>query len=192
MRIGIQAYYILVGSLTAIALTSCGGEKGKSQGATLGINPQKPIVITADATLQGDKKVAGPWFQFSMSMTNGTAEKITIVALTADVYTQNSSGQSEKKTVAFTPGEFDYKIGSSTECKFTSFGTWAAGETKGLLLDNGNADCNARPIFVVSGLNTGPNGTNFRYRVTAKPLGWFGTIDAATDRFDRSVTFFTQ
>ncbi|NJL26080.1 MAG: hypothetical protein HC902_13550 [Calothrix sp. SM1_5_4] len=38
----------------------------------------------------------------------------------------------------------------------------------------------------------GVNGKNFRYRIKAKPLGWFGTETEQLDRFDRSITFFTQ
>lgn len=187
-----RAFYILSFSSAVILLASCGGDKTKSQLTTLNVNPSKPIVITADATIDGDKKVTGPWFQFTMGMTNNSAEPITIVALELEIFSQGTNGISDSRTVAFTPGEFNFTIGEEKECKFSTFGTWAAGETKGLSLTTGDSSCARLPIFIVGGNNSGPNKTNFRYRVKAKPLGWFGTESAATDRYDRSVTFFTQ
>jgi hypothetical protein len=192
MNFSHRAFHIMISSLAVILLASCGGNKSKSQLTSLTVNPSKPIVITADASIDGNKKIKGPWFQFGMAMTNNTTEKITIVALELEVFSQGASGITESRTVAFTPGEFNFTAGEDIECKFTTFGTWDPGETKALDVSNSLAACVRSARFAVGGNSSGPGGSNFRYRVKAKPLGWFGTEDAATDRYDRSVSFFTQ
>jgi hypothetical protein len=192
MNFSHHAFHILMSSLAVILLASCGGDKSKSQNATFLVNPGKPIVITADATVDDGKTIEGPWFEFGMSMTNNTAEPITIVALELEIFSQSTNGISDSRTVAFTPGQFNFTVGTNTECKFTTFGTWDPGQTKALTVSNSITACTRGARFAVGGNSSGPGGTNFRYRVKAKPLGWFGTENAATDRFDRSITFFTQ
>lgn len=194
MMSGIRVSYILSFSIALILSAGCAGDKSKSQGASLAVNPSKPIVINADITDDNGKKLTRPWFEFRTRMTNNTGDTITIVALQADVYAQGPSGQQQKTTVAFTPSEFNFKISDTQECKFSNFGVWEKdGEKdKAFILDNGQTGCTRTPVFRIGSNPTGPTGNNFRYRVQLKPLGWFGTADKATDRFDRTFSFFTQ
>jgi hypothetical protein len=76
------------------------------------------------------------------------------------------------------------------------------GDDKPLQLDGARSACydtNADgtlapryPSFYVGGNPKGPNGTNFRYRIKLKPLGWFGSLFAPTDRFEKFKYFQTQ
>jgi hypothetical protein len=197
MSFGTRVFNIMSGSLALVAVLSCSKEQSKSQLASVSVNPGKPIVITADATIDGDKKIEGPWFAFTLSMTNASDEPITIVAIEAEVFAQGSSGQTETTTIAFTPGDFNFKIGEDKECKFTSFGTWdptatPSTATRGFELENGDGACTRTPLFYIGSNPSGPNGNNFRYRVKLKPQGWFGGLTSATNRFDRSINFYTQ
>ena len=192
MSTGARVYNILIALLFLAVFANCGGEKAKSDLAELEIIPEKPIVITGDTVDDDDNKIKAPWFEFRMRLTNGSAEKITVVAVTAEVFAQDSTGQTDVKEVSWTPAEFNFQLNEDTECKFSSFGTWDAGEGKALSLRNGNSLCSRQPKFLVGDNKKGVSGRNFRYRVRAKPLGWFGTEDQADDRFEKSLTFFTQ
>lgn len=192
MSIGTRVYNILMSLVAIAALVSCSGAKSKSQAAAVEVLPPKPIVITGP-TLDGKgTKVEGPWFNFRMKMTNSTTESITIVALELEVIGQGSSGQPESKTVSFAPSEYNFSLNENTECKYTGFGTWAVGESKAFTLTGASVDCPTVPVFIVGSNTKGASGRNYRYRVRAKPLGWFGTADEATDRFEKTITFFTQ
>ena len=192
MKSRIFVYNILNISLAMILGAGCAGEKSKSQGANITVTPSKPIVIDADVTDDSGKKLTRPWFEFRTRINNTTGDTITIVALQAEIYAQGPSGMQQKATVAFTPSEFNFKLSETQDCKFSSFGVWANGDDKQLYLENGNENCNRTPVFRIGSNPTGPNGTNFRYRVQLKPLGWFGPADKATDRFDKTFSFFTQ
>jgi hypothetical protein len=192
MSFGTRVLNIMSGSLFLVAVLSCSKEQSKSQLASISVNPGKPIVITADATIDGEKTIEGPWFGFTLSMTNASDEPITIVAIEAEVFAQGSSGQTETTTIAFTPGDFNFKIGEDKECKFFTFGTWDPQATRGFELENGATECTRTPLFYIGNNPTGPGGNNFRYRVKLKPQGWFGGFTSATGRFDRSINFYTQ
>ncbi len=192
MSFGTRVYYILMTILAVPALASCGGKKSKSQLADLTVNPERPIVITADATLSGDKKITGPWFQFTMNMTNGSTEPITIVALELEVSAPDDTGVISSRPVAFSPGEFDFNLTETINCKYASFGTWQPGQTKAMTLESSSDACKGIPMFIVGSNAKGADGKNFRYRVKVKPAGWFGTFDKATDRFEKSIVFTTQ
>lgn len=190
MRFGTRVYCILIGSLAVLALASCGGAKSKSAGATFQVNPGKPIVISADAP-KGAKTIKGPWFGFTLSMTNSTTDPITLIALEYEVAGQTDNGTTVIKGV-FSPSEHDF-TSDTLKCEYTSFGTWAPGETRIVGLPNGNAGCATdSTIFLSQGNPKGTFTQNYHYRVKVKPAGWFGTLDNATDRFDKTFNFSTQ
>lgn len=192
MSLGTRGFNILICLFFLVGLTNCGGEKTKSDLAEVEVIPEKPIVITAPTENERGQKVEPPWFEFRMRMMNGSDQSITIVAITLEVFGQGPTGVMESKEVAFVPSDFNFSLSEDTECKYTSFGTWGPTEPKALLLRNAIAACDRTPRFVVGGNPKGVNGRFFRYRVRAKPLGWFGTEDLAEDRFQKVLTFFTQ
>ncbi len=89
-------------AITAFTCLSCGKEKSKSQGAVFTVNPGKPIVLTASTKIDG-VTVKGPWFAFSLSMTNTTDEPITILAFELEVYGVDASGTQQKKVISLSP-----------------------------------------------------------------------------------------
>lgn len=187
-----HAFNILICLILLPGITSCGGEKSKSHGAEVEIIPEKPIVITADTKDGSGNDVKAPWFEFRMRINNNTGHEFTIVAVSAEIFAQGSSGQPETKIAAWTPSDFDFSLDEDTECKFSSFGTWEVGASQVLVLKNGIDACERIPKFMVGDNLTGITGKNYRYRVRVKPLGWFGTELEPEDRFEKVETFFTQ
>jgi hypothetical protein len=184
--------HVAICALFLASLAQCAKKKSKSDGAEFGILPEKPIVILGDTKDSSGNDIKGPWFNFRVNMMNGTEDIVTIVALVLEVYAQDSSGQIVKADVAFTPAAFDFTLSEDKECKFSTFGTWTVGEKKGFLLENSDPTCTRIPVFYIGNNPSGISGKNYRYRVKVKPMGWFGTYDDPTDRFDKSFSFYTQ
>lgn len=173
------------------ALVDCSKKKSKSQEVDVTIAPEKPIVITADATING-KKVAAPWFQFYVSLKNNSEENVTIIAVEAEITGQGASGQLTTANVAWSAGSFDGPYNDLIDCNYNDFGTWAPGEERSVSLDGIFDECDGVAVFLVGSNPKSPNGNSFRYRVKLKPLGWFGTILDPSDRFERFKYFYTQ
>ncbi len=196
MSIYTRVLYIIMSVFFIVGLTSCGGDKPKSEKAKLTLIPSKPIVITADVT-EDDKVIAAPWFKFLATLSNPTDEMITIVALQVDITGLNSSGTPQTTTVAFSPGSFNDTVLVGTtviECKYNHFAQIAAGDSAQLRLLGADSACGT-PLanFAVGGNPKGPPGnTSFRYTLKVKPLGWFGGLITPTNRFDKVSTFYTQ
>lgn len=190
MSLNTRVLHIIMVAIALAGGISCSKEKTKSDLVDLTVNPDEPIVITAPSKDGNGQDISPPWFDFRLSLTNPTAEQITVVALLVKVY--GPSGTSPKE-VAMVPADFNFSLDEDTECKFTYFGTWQPGQTLPFSLAGGGTDCDGRgPIFNVSALPKGTNNNSYRYRVEIKPLGWFGPIDNASDRFEKKEIFFTQ
>jgi hypothetical protein len=202
MSIYTRVFYPMTGILFIAALTSCGGDKSKSEKAKLSIIPEKPIVITGDAVDDNDTAIKAPWFSFRASMTNESAYTVTIVALEVEVTGQNESGSSVTSTVAFTPSQFNSSFEKpdgngatvTIECKYKYFAELAPGTGGGFRLMGAVSDCGTPiPTFYVGNNPKGREGSNnYRYTLRLKPLGWFGTYLLPTDRYERTQTFYTQ
>ncbi len=180
----------------ALGLSACGGGGGgKSANTRLRILPEKPIVILGPTKDQAGQDIDGPWFEFGMEVTNNTDETITVKALVAEVTAQDETGQFVTGTATWAATQVSKTVliaGEDFSCTYTNFGEIAPLATEALVLDNGVAQCLTAPRFTVGSNESGVNGSNFRYRVKVKPLGWFGTDTNPSDRFEKSVTFFTQ
>lgn len=195
MSIYTRVFHILLGILSATALVSCGGDKDKSDKTKISLIPEKPIVITADIEQDGST-VAAPWFKFYATITNPTAEPITIVALEVEVTGLNSSGSSTTNKVAFAASSYNrtISVGTTTyDCDYPSFGTIAANSSAQLQL-SGSSPCPSGIVgFTVPSNPKPPTGSeNYRYTVKVKPLGWFGELTSPTDRYEKKQTFYTQ
>ena len=130
-----------------------------------------------------------------MEVTNNTDEVITIKVIVAEVISQDENGQFVTGTATWAATQVTKTVlisGVAFTCTYSNFGEIAAVSTEPLALENGIAACNTAPRFTVGNNKSGVDGSNFRYRVKTKPLGWFGTEINPSDRFVKSVTFFTQ
>lgn len=193
--LGTLGYSLLCLGLAA-ATTQCSKAANKSSGATFTVLPDKPIVIIGDSVDTQGNAVKGPWFNFRLSMTNNTSDTVTIVSLNVTLYEPDSTGQVTPKIISFSPSDFNYSTtdssGNTLQCQYYSFGTWTNGQTNPIKMDNGNAACAGYPIFYIGSNTVGPNANSYHYRVVVRPLGWFGTYNVPTDRFDTNFTFYTQ
>jgi hypothetical protein len=204
MSIYTRVSYTMMGILFITALSSCGGDEGKSGKVKLSIIPEKPIVITADSVDDNDNIIKAPWFSFRASMNNTSTDTVTVVALEVEVTGTDENGSTVSGKVAFTPSQFNTSIekpdGSgatvTVDCKYTYFAQLAAGTTASdLKLYGADPDCGDPPVptFYVGNNPKGREGSNnYRYTVKMKPLGWFGSYLLPTDRFERTQTFYTQ
>jgi hypothetical protein len=180
-------------------LAQCGGKKSRSSNTTFEVLPDEPIVILGDTLDQNGNSIKGPWFQFRVAMTNNdTSSKITVVALELTITSEDNTGSIKSTDVSFSPTTFNHSIsdgGTGTiDCKYTDFGEFSPGVPKGfLLLDPLQpGKCDAIPVFMIGGGTSGISGHNFRYRVKARPLGWFGPYATPEDRFDTFFNFSTK
>jgi len=189
----------LVGAL-ALTTLAC-GKKGKAENAKLKINPTKPIVITGDIKIGGadGTTVTGPWYKFTVKMENGTDETITIVSVIAEA-TGSDGGTFKTVENTFDPSMGDYST-EFYECFYRSFGEFkpkkeAPNDPDSLHFpstDNNNTNCRSGTVtFYSSGNPKSEISKNYRYNGKLKIIGWFGTYDDPTDRFEKTVYFSTQ
>ena len=168
----------------------CGKQESKSSPVQINIVPDVPIVITA--SIEGQEGKEAPWFAFRVSIDNTTDQAFEIVALQIDITGQGTSGQLETKTLAFDPSQADYSL-NDISCAYGSFGIWQPGQKKDIGV-TGTTGCLSFAAKFFAGNNPkGTNANSFRYRVKAKPLGYF--IDAQgdpDDRFEKFKYFFTK
>ncbi len=152
--------------------------------------PETPIVITA--SIEGAEGKEAPWFGFRVNIDNQSDQTIELVALQLDITGQGNGGQLTTATVAFDPSQADFTL-NDLQCEYTTFGTWGPGIKRDIgVIAHGLCPGGGLQFFT-GGNPKGPNGNNFRYRVKAKPLGYF--IDSAgnpDDRFEKFKYFFTK
>jgi hypothetical protein len=204
MSIYTRVSTIMIGLLVIPAAVSCsGGGSGKSNSITVTVVPETPIVINANAKIDG-KDFEGPWYSFNVNITNSSDEPLTIVALKLESTQTDSTGLVTKVEHNFIPGDFDHTEGDGAtqiQCVFTDFGTIPAGQTQGLILGPVNTPACTKiiPTFVAGANKAGRDGKSFRYRVKIVPIGWFGTAydpndptSGATGRFQKTDIFFTE
>ncbi len=178
---------LIVLSLCAV---QCGKKLSKSSPVEVTIVPDVPIVITA--SIEGAAGKEAPWFSFKVSLDNQTDQAFEIVALQIEISGQGSSGQLETRTLAFDPSQLDYTL-NELACSYGTFGVWQPGQKKDIGVTGTTGCLSLIAKFYAGGNPKGPNANSYRYRVKAKPLGYF--IDAAgdpDDRFEKFKYFFTK
>lgn len=192
--------YILLASCLLICLNilSCGGEASKSEQTSIEVLPESPIVITADIK---DPSITAPWFRFQVKVTNTSDQPLTIVSLEVKVQAY-INGTNQEKTSATDPSEFNVDGATPQDsCEYSSFGVIQPGETSFLVPtlygDPTNPPtCGIDRLTFYSQSNpkdpSSNTGTPPRYRVTVRPIGWFGTEDNPTDRYTKTFQFSTQ
>lgn len=202
MSIYTRVFNIMIAVLLFSTLTSCGNNNSKSDKAKISIIPGKPIVITADTKI-GDKEIPAPWFNFRASMSNNSDTTVTIIALELEITGVGKTGTTTTGKAGFVATDFNETIqylapGATApvnvECKYRYFAQLDPSTSSELKLMGAASVCGTpTPVFYIGNNPTGPdNAPNYRYTVKIKPLGWFGTYDLPTDRFEKTQTFYTQ
>ncbi|HMN69809.1 MAG TPA: hypothetical protein PKC28_14795 [Bdellovibrionales bacterium] len=192
----------------ALTLVQCGKDESESEKAKFQIIPAEPIVITADIVSDG-QVISAPWFEFRVKIKNETKDKFTIVAMQATVTGLDSSDNMIPVKYATAPSSFNFTLKDDVTCEFSHFGTFevdtdpdSTGQVmtlegaKSICYDvngDGTPETKYTPTFrIPSNPPGGATGDNFRYTVELKPLGWYGDRNTPTDRFEKSLMFYTQ
>lgn len=180
-------------------LAQCGGKKSRSaEASTWLVLPKEPIVILGDVKDSNGNEIRGPWFSFRLAMSNDDgADSITVVNVEITVTATDKTGMPEIKTFSLSPSDFNHSYKSNDDeiqCKYFSFGTFAKGvkEQPFTLTMGSDANCTVIPMFYLGGFAKKTTGAQYRYKVKARPLGWFGPFDDPKDRYDMSFTFNTK
>lgn len=194
---------LLVISVAALGL-ACGKKKMRSDDAIMEINPERPIVITGSITIGPPDSgivIKGPWFKFTVSMDNQTDDKITVVSLTSKVSGIDSSGMIQTSENTFDPSSNNYST-LTYNCVYRSYGTFDKNNTAvgsstlddSLFLSNENnpSGCTYGGVTFYAPDNPTSLTGNYSYHGQLKVLGWFGTYDDPTDRFEKTINFTTQ
>lgn len=211
MRNHLGVYLKVAFICMALSLSQCGNKKTKSQQVAISVSPSSPIVITSDVTInKGGSPVVikGPWFRFQVSISNQSDTPITVISLHVEVTGLDVNGQSITASKDFDPGEFNFSDMSGQTCIYTDFGEFQKGGTSAGVVVGTKKIYNDKSLFVTKnpGCNTdgvavfyfdgapkpATGSTNYHYSVMVKPVGWFGTRDAPSDRFENFTTVYTQ
>jgi hypothetical protein len=168
--------FIILFSLIIFVNLSC--SKKRTDVATFEMKPAKPIVINADFTtkdsLGNDITITAPWFHFYVSLSNNSADTVTIVTFTGKITATTSAD-----------GSLNYE---SKEFAFDTTGTLGRSYIKELAPNTVNQSLDI-PIYIY-GLPKG-DGKTFRYSGYFELVGWVGTHDNATARLTTYPIYFT-
>lgn len=200
-------------TLAAFSTVQC-GKKGLSGEVEIRMMPERPVVITSDVTVNWfgtTSKLKGPWFKFFVNIRNDADIPLVVQALNVEVMGMDEGGQLSTTTKDFDPGGYSYTL-NSVVCNYGDLGMfWHQGSKEGTPIgSSGEKMYNDLPLFVggagdfcagsttpvgiwfyVGGMPK-PPGSNFRFTVKVKPIGWFGTRTDQVERFEASATGYTQ
>lgn len=184
--------------------------KGKSSKIDLEVTPDQPIVITGDFKI-GDRTISSPWFKFKVKVTNNSDEPVTILSLSMIVDGFSTDGQFIEKKATIGPSDANFTMDCTTDItwsvEYDTFGTFDPGESKYLYLVPSlsspspnigacsTATATINKVWLYLGGNPNKDTdhvSSYSYRVTLTPVGWFGTNEEPTDRFEKSIYFSTQ
>ena len=161
-----EKFVALSAIVLILGLTSCG--KSKSNDIEIALTPAEPIIMTADKKL-GDEDIKAPWFFHSVKVKNNSDETVTIVALRYEVVSTKDG--ITKTTESSTSGIDDDDVLYLAQ------------------VEPGQENTTLFAKYYVGSLAA---ADSLNYRVTAKFIGWFGTFDEPSERFEKSVRFKTQ
>ncbi len=210
MFISIGNPIVKLRSVIALGLTSamvftlgCSG-KTKSDGASIEINPERPIVIGASIKIGSDEtEIVGPWFKFTVPFDNQTDEIITVVSVQTEVTGTSENGRFETVDGTYDPSTNNYST-DFIECNYRHYGEFApknratgSPTTDDLLhLASGGGNptgCATGTVTFYAQGNPDPGtGGSYNFSGKLKVVGWFGTYENPTDRFEKTVYFSTQ
>jgi hypothetical protein len=187
MSINTRMIKFILSLLVFGSLAQCGRSANDEDLALVEITPDEPIVFTADKEDLLGNEIKAPWFDFRLRMDNQTKDVITVIALKANITGIDKSGLPTTTKWEITASHFNFST-ETQDCVFSHFGEWQQGEDKVFELFG---SCNYTPLFTVASLPEG-NGVTFRYRIDLTILGWFGTYEAPSDRFEKKLIFYSR
>lgn len=162
---------ILLGAV-AVSQGSC--SNSKSQEIDVSFVPNRPLVIKGDIKIDDfttadpsdTLTIAAPWFRTAVNVTNNSDTQVTIVSIIATV----TDTRNEKKEYTTKLPEDAYYIATVLPGATMSPSTWFF---------------DSLPADTYNGLA----GLNLRYSIRATLIGWFGTPDEPTERFEKTISF---
>lgn len=193
-------------AMPAIAATS---SAPVDHGVQISVAPKSPIVIDGDFKRPNGPTVSGPWFKFSVNVDNPTAEPITVVAVNVTVAAQASQDTSVIYKRTLVPSDSNYTMactaGLAWTAEYDSFGVIQPGESHNLYLVPSNAapgvgvctemGATMDPAWLYVGGNPDPEkgeASSYSYNVQLELVGWYGTPEQPTSRFNKTLVFRTQ
>ena len=165
--------------------------------------PDLPVVITADYTDANSTVWKAPWFGYHLMVHNNSSQPVTIVNLHAKVTA--TDGTHFIHHVQSVPSIYNFNLvcgSNSVPVVYSSFGTIAPGASSYLQLtidpshDPVSQICPGvdpnvpNPMIIVP--DNSSVGPTYNYSVLLKVVGWFGTLNSPSAKFEKIVTFKTQ
>lgn len=181
------------------------GSPGKSSQVSMTVVPGQPPVITADFQYNPTTTITAPWYAFQVNVTNNSDETVTIIALQLHVIGQRSDGTPVTKDITISPSMYDFTQtcgdGTTQQVNFTDFGMFAGNGGSGQLSLTprdistvcGAAWTPRTPLLYAGGnpSKTADHVQSYSYTVQLTPAGWFGTVTAPDQRFEKMIMFGT-
>jgi hypothetical protein len=156
--------------------------------------PSSPVVILGDTMDPFGRTIHGPWFANQIKLINKSTQFVTVVAVN---YTIESTGGGPL-SLSFNPSDWNTQAHCGAEeydMKFTFFGEFFPGDSGHLrVIPDAPVPCwnGSIATFYAGGLPANAGRADYRYKVTARVLGWFGTYANPVDRLDKTAVFYTQ
>lgn len=187
----------------ALVFIQC-GPSGKEAQVEFSLEPREPVVITGSTEVR-DQIIPGPWFSFSVKVTNNSDTPVTIVGLEILVSARNKGNALIENETSSSASNFNFTIANgddSCSYEFDTFDTIESGDSKHLTISDftpeGGDSCSGligsiARFYIGSNPNKDEdNVRNYNYKVKLTPLGWFGSSSEPLDRFEKSIRFNTQ
>lgn len=183
--------YKLTLLIFSLALVQC-GNNDNSQKVDLIFEKQNPIVIPSDYSLLLYKDpvtllpvtetITGPWFQFKYSITNGTSKELIIQTLVVKVTGISTAGAEVTAEAKISVTDLLVNKDSDT----TNDRLFLEDVLAGKVLQ---ASQMTLGVYIGS-LPTPTMSTVFNVEIEA--IGWFGAIDAPSEKFSKKFYLTTQ
>ncbi|MBX7231969.1 MAG: hypothetical protein K1X29_07765 [Bdellovibrionales bacterium] len=161
-------------ALALVGVVQCGNGNSVSKKVSFKINPDQPIIILSNLTLDfgtdTERVITAPWFLFTFNYANNSDKTITIQSLKLTITTTSPTGNLETTNNHLDPGLFPTPRAFILE-----------------MSPGQSGDMNES--YYVHGLQESASNT---YQVQVDVQGWIGTSSQPEDRFTKTVTFNTK
>jgi hypothetical protein len=195
---------VLLAALLCFWTIRC-GNAGKSSDIHLSVAPGQPVVINTPYTLNTNTVINAPWFAFVLTVTNDSDTTMTILNLTLHVTARLPNGTQIAGDVTMDPSSGNFTEACSATVTqaitYTDMGEYAPGESSTIKLDyrgiiggGCTQPATLHPTLYAGSLPVVTNNGNgvYNYTIEVTPNGWFGTINAPTDRLNVHYYFSTN
>lgn len=176
----------------SLPLIQCGSGSNVASKVNLAMIPKSPVVILSDFTLNpgatNEQAIKGPWFAVTYKVINNSDKDIVIQSLLFKITAVTTSGNITTKTSGIDPA--DYAAFFCPAHTPTYLDVVPAGTT--IYAGAGGDPTRTSPCFLTYVHTLEKNVQNYAYQVEVQVQGWIGTPTLPSDRFEKSIYFFTQ